>query len=61
MGFFARTTEIDRPGEVGRLSREKRTEADGAAPEPAKWTLVGDVDRWKKVWEEEKGEVEEAK
>lgn len=60
MAFLAGTKEMERLGEVGRLSRENRTEAEGAALVPAKWTRVGDVDRWKKV-EEEKDEEEEAK
>ena len=60
MAFWAGTKEIERPGEVGRLPRENRTEAGGEVVAPAKWTRVGDVDRWKKV-EEEKEEEEEAK
>lgn len=49
---------IERFGETER-SREKRTE--GAAEEPQRLTRVGEEERWKKVVELEKLEVEEAK
>lgn len=61
IGFLAGTKEMERPGEVGRLSTEKRTEAEGEDEIPAKWTRVGDVERWWKKLEEVKDDVEEAK
>lgn len=51
-------TVRERPGEVGRRSRENRTEGL-SGPVPTRWTRVGEAERWWKKVEVRAGKLEE--